>query len=94
MRGEVIQIFNLFKDDRVLCDAEMNMFSLNASHQKSQANPDGVFELCSDRLARKFPTYELDEICRFKPGPDAERINFNDFKELLLSKDMSHYELL
>ena len=94
MRDECVQIFNLFKDDRVLCDAEMNMFTLKASNQKSQANPNSDFELCSDRLARKFPTYELDEICRFKPGPDAERINFNDFKELLLSKDMSQYEVL
>ena len=29
MRNSVENLYNLFKDDKVLCDAEMNLFSLN-----------------------------------------------------------------
>lgn len=57
-------------------------------------NPDSAFELCSDRLERRFTTYEMDEICRFKPGPDTETVNFNNLKELLLSKDIKRFALL
>ena len=78
----------------MLCDAEMNMYSMDSRHQRSASNPDGVFELCSDRVHRKFVTYEFDEIHRFRPGPDTETVNFNDLKALLLSKDMSRYTLL
>ena len=40
---------NLFKDDRVLCDAEMNQYSLNPELQRDGQN-ESPFELCSDRL--------------------------------------------
>ena len=46
---------------------------------------DSPFELCSDRIARMFPEYEVDLDGRFHPGPDTNTINFNTLKELLLS---------
>ena len=85
----------MFQDDRVLGDPELNMFSLDQTKQRSeQSNPEGTFELCSDRLHRLFPTYLLDDVCHFMPGPDTETVNFANLKDLLLSKDMGRYALL
>ena len=47
------------------------------------------FDLCSDRFAVRFPTYELDQKCRVVPGPKTMRLNFNQLKSMLLSKDIS-----
>ena len=38
MLDTVTNIYNLFKDDKVLCDTEMNLFSLNQSLQRSPTN--------------------------------------------------------
>ena len=91
MRSLVVDLFNLFKDDRVLCDTEMNLYSLDGSKQRSQSNPDSEFELCSDRFLRLFPTYELDEKCIFRPGPWTETIKFSTLKEIMLSKEDDAY---
>ena len=73
-----------------MADAECNLFSLDTFKQLDQkTNPKGQFELCSDRMQRKFPTYELDEENRFRPGPDSETANFTTLKNLLLSKDLT-----
>ena len=53
-----IDLASLFKDDLVLADEEMNRFSLDSKLQYCQtSNPGGQFELCSDRVLRKFPGY-------------------------------------
>ena len=51
-----VDAFNLFKDDLVLCDAEMNLYTLNPELQSTDQNPTD-YELCSDRIERKFPSY-------------------------------------
>ena len=43
---------------------------------------------------RLFQTYELDEMCRFKLGPNTETINFNELKALMLSKDDQSFDRL
>ena len=45
--------------------------------------------LYSDRIVKKFPTYLLDDSLTLISGPDSELINFNQLKELMLSKDMT-----
>ena len=60
MRDSVQNLYNLFKDDKVLCDAEMNLFSLNHELQCT-ALKETPFELCSDRMARLYPTYKLTD---------------------------------
>ena len=83
-----IQLYNVFKSDLVLCDAECNRFSLNMELQRNEeTNPDGVFEHCSDRIERLFPTYLLDDEFHFIPGPLTPTINFDNLKALLLSTD-------
>lgn len=79
---------NLFKDDQVLCDPEMNMYSLNPELQRSMvSNPNSKFELFSDRMLRMFPSYRLDKSCRFQPGEMTPTVNFTDLKAILLGKD-------
>ena len=43
---------------------------------------------------RLFETYELDEMCRFKPGPKTKIINFNELKSLMLGKDEQSFQKL
>lgn len=53
-------VYDLFKDDLVLCDAEMNRFSLRPDFQRTELN-QSPFELCSDRMVRLYPTYSLSD---------------------------------
>jgi len=53
-------VYDLFKDDLVLCDAEMNRFSLRPDLQRTELN-QSPFELCSDRMVRLYPTYSLSD---------------------------------
>ena len=50
-------------------------------------NAYSEFELCSDRMERLYPEYELDEENHFVPGPDANVIDLNFLKTLLLSQN-------
>ena len=61
--------------------------------QQNDDNQTG-FELYSDRIARKFPTYKLDAELRLYPGPETLVVNFNEIKDILLSKDLSQNEKL
>ena len=81
-------LIDLFKQDEILGDKEMSRFSLNAVNQstKQQARD---FDLCSDRLAIKFPTYNFDSVCKVMPGTSTNKFNFDQLKALLLSKDLS-----
>ena len=81
-------LFDLYREDLILCDAEMNRYSLDKTNQ-STAERSTEYDLCSDRLVTKFPTYQFDEKCRIVPGPDTPTFNFVDLKQLLLSKDLS-----
>ena len=45
-------------------------------------------------MTRLFPTLTLDDKLILKPGPDAQTVNFNQLKDLLLSKDLSRDEEL
>ena len=78
----------MVRNDEVLVDDEMNRFTMKSSNQRTPDN-ETEFELMSDRLARKFPGYELDDECRIVPGKDTPTVSFKWLKELLLSKDMN-----
>lgn len=57
-------------------------------NQRSDGN-ETCYELFSDRIRRVFPEYALDEGLRFIPKAGTPTINFNSFKELMCSKDLS-----
>ena len=50
-------------------------------------NVNSEFELCSDRMDRMYPQYELDEENHFVPGAGANVVDLNFLKTLLLSQD-------
>ena len=64
------------------------MFSLNPALQSKPDAPT-EFELYSDRMTRIFPTYIFDQRCRIRPGPHTQTVNFEQLKDLLLSKDLA-----
>ena len=71
----------------MLADIECNRWSINPADQATEGNDTG-YELYSDRIARLFPTYVLDERLRIRPGPETQRVNFVNLKEILLSTDL------
>ena len=93
MLGGVEQLSDLFKDDRILCDSEMNLYSLNPDLQRTASN-ESPFELCSDRMQRLYPTYALHEDGVFLVGPETQTISFSELRSLLLSKDRDGYDRL
>ena len=87
------QLMDLFKMDLILADFENNTYTLNASKQRHpETNPDSEYELCSDRMLRKFPGYHYDAETRIVPGESIQTNNLMQVKEMLLSTDMSSYE--
>ena len=54
--------------------------------QQTAENQTG-FELFSDRIFRKFPSYVIDSDLRLLPGPSTPVVNFHQLRELLLSQD-------
>ena len=45
-------------------------------------------------MVRVYPTYKLDEKLRVRPGPESQRVNFVQLKQLLLSTDLARNEEL
>ena len=87
-------ITNLFKQDRILGDFEFGMVSTNPKFQMTYGSGQGMedrlafgFELCSDRIARLYPGYQLDDYGRFLPGKDTATINFDELKKVLLTQE-------
>ena len=66
---------DLWRNDEILCDRDLDRFSTNPSMQQTDENQTG-FELMSDRHFRKYSSYLLDERCRPRPGPNTPVINF------------------
>jgi hypothetical protein len=84
-----ILLMELYRNDEILADREQNRYSLNKDLQKTTENPDSPYELFSDRIKRLFPTYILDNKLRLMPGPDASVVDYEELRDLLLSKDLS-----
>ena len=51
-------LWNLFADDKILCNRELTLYSLNPLDQSTLEN-ESEFELFSDRMARIGPGYDL-----------------------------------
>jgi hypothetical protein len=82
-----IIIQDLWRDDQILANKEVTVYSVNPEMQNTLENPTG-FELYSDCFARLYPTYTLDARLRIVPGPETPTVNFNTLKEILLSTDL------
>ena len=71
----VLHLYEMYRTDQILADHELNYFSLRVEHQKQKDYNTG-FDLCSDRMFKKFDTYQFDEEGRIVPGKDTATINF------------------
>ena len=49
-------LFDMVRNDEILTDDEMNRYTVRPANQRTAKN-ETEFELCSDRLARKYPGY-------------------------------------
>ena len=78
----------LVVNDEILVNFKFTQFSANSKWQRTPDNETG-FELYSDRVRRIFWEYSLDAGLRFQPKEETQMINFNAFKELMCSKDLS-----
>lgn len=81
-------LFDLYRNDEVLCDRELNMWSLKRENQETPTNKTDLM-LYSDRLCKQFPDYELDHKLTLRPKADTPTMSFDIIKDLLLSKDLS-----
>jgi len=82
-------LMDLYRNDQVLCDREMDRFTLDPAMQHKEGVNETGFELHSDRFTRMFPGYNLTDNGLMEPKEDTPTVNFNHLKELLLSKDLS-----
>ena len=82
-------LYDLWANDEILCDKELNRMSVNPFLQKTPDN-ESEYELFSDRFERMYAhKFVLNERLAFRPGPDTPVLNFKYVKELLLSTDLS-----
>ena len=81
-------MINLYKSDNILADQKLERFSSAQSKRNTEENP-AEFDLFSDKFAQQFPTYELNVTSGLAPTEKTPVLNFNQLKELLLSKDLS-----
>jgi hypothetical protein len=86
-------LLDLYMDDKVLADREVNLFTLNPAHQHNPMNETN-FMLYSDRIRAVYPSYELDNKNRVVAGPETPTLNFNEVVSILLSKDLNRNEEL
>ena len=80
--------FDLFRNDELLGDTELNRVTANPDHQRTEHN-ETEFELFSDRYQRKWSHLEIGERMRLQPGPNTKVVNWKEHKDLLLSTDLS-----
>lgn len=69
-------LYELYRDDQILADKEMNRFSLDFRYQNTTSNLQ-EFMLCSDRFVTNFPVYTVDQQCRVVPKPSVKTLNFD-----------------
>ena len=85
----IISLEDLYTNDEILSDEHFHKYSLDKTQQHSEDNPTG-FRLYSDYFTIKYPHCILDrQSGALSPKNDAPVVNFNQLKELLLSKDLS-----
>ena len=86
--GLNMALCDLYRNDEILCDREMNRYSVKGVNQETKSDQTG-YELFSDRFHKMYTGYVFDKKGLIQPGPDTPVVNFDYLKELLLSKDLS-----
>jgi hypothetical protein len=85
---------DMYYNDEILSDQHFHRYSLDPKQQHTDENPTGM-HLYSDYMFTLYPTCILDpQSGVLSPKPDAPMLNFNQLKDLLLSKDLSRVQEL
>ena len=90
----ILALEDLYYNDEILADKDFHKYSIDPAQQHTEDNPTGM-RLYSDYFAEKYPQCTVDaKLGKLNPKPGSERVNFNELKELLLSKDLSRVKEL
>jgi hypothetical protein len=84
---------DLYLNDEVLADWALTRFSLLKKTQRTTDNQTD-FELYSDRVRRAFPEYTVDDGLRFVPKKNTPTINWTQFRDMMVSKDLKRLDEL
>ena len=85
----IMSLEDLYYNDEILSDEHFHRYSLNPEMQHTDDNPT-TFRLYSDYFTIKYSQCDLDrETGILHPKANTPVVNFNELKELLLSKDLS-----
>lgn len=84
----MLYLYDLYKNDEVLSDAQTDTWTTDKKRQRTSANPDSEYELYSDRMTRVFPGLVLNDRQILNAGPGTPTLNYKQLKSLLLSKDL------
>ena len=80
---------DLYYNDEILSDEYFHKYSLNLEMQHTDDNQT-KFRLYSDYFTYKYPQCDLDrQTGILHPKANTPVVNFNELKEILLSKDLN-----
>ena len=83
---------DLYQNDEILGNLNLEKFSLNTALQRNALNPDSEYDVYSDRYTRKFSDYTIVDHQFLRANDTTPTLNFVYLKELMLSKDHSRIE--
>ena len=85
-------LFDLYRDDLVMSDRQLNQFTFNNKLQSSCFN-ETRFDLFSDRMAKSIFGYHIDQGGKVTPDERTNSIKFEQLKLQLLSKKVTEDKL-
>ena len=85
-------LFDLYRDDLVLSDRQLNRFTFNNKLQSSCFN-ETRFDLFSDRMTKSIVGYHIDQGGKVIPDERTNSIKFEQLKLQLLSKKVTEDKL-
>lgn len=77
----IITILDVFKQDKIFINTGMDMFSMTKYSDE--------YERFSERIRNRFSRFYLDGEMILRPKPETKIINFEEWKNAMLSKDLS-----
>ena len=81
-------LYDLYRNDEILADFEMNRFTIDFETHHQQAGTATGYQVCTERMKSKFGMYTFDDRCRVIPGQLSPASDFVELKSLLLDQDL------
>ena len=72
-----VALLDLYKQGDVFADENLSYFSTDQNILRGpQNNNASPYQRCSDLIARRFPTYRLDQVYRILPSEQTDVLNY------------------